>query len=173
MPLPRACRKRHLFSQLFLPVCLLSQACLGERSFLEKTAPKKAFSARLLVAAVAECERGRCLRGDCVLPAPLQAANQPVQNNGSSVPSSAVRPLEKREKYCHLPRQARDKAYACCYRSVGYVCIGIGTLKKGQKTAFFVHFLYQNDHSAKTGSGQTKGKLKKEWRFSHQRLQRG
>jgi hypothetical protein len=35
-----------------------------------------------------------------------------------------------------------------------------------RKTPLFAPFMYKNDHFTKTGSGQTKGELKKEWRFS-------
>jgi hypothetical protein len=33
------------------------------------------------------------------------------------------------------------------------------------KNGLFEPFIYKNEHFTKTGSGQTWGKLKKEWRF--------
>ena len=40
------------------------------------------------------------------------------------------------------------------------------------KNGIFEPFIYKNDHFAKTGSGQTWGKLKKRCRFSHRELRR-
>jgi hypothetical protein len=39
-------------------------------------------------------------------------------------------------------------------------------IENGAKNATFAPFIYKTEHFTKTGSGQTYGKLKKEWRFS-------
>ena len=60
-----------------------------------------------------------------------------------------------------LPRQARDK-----HREKSKKCRSLAGAAAVRKTPLFLRtFLYKNDHFAKTGSGQTWGKLRKEMRF--------